>query len=218
MFLNYPNNPTAAVAPKSFLKELVKFGRRYNIIICFDMAYSEMCFDNYSAPSLLQVAGAKEVAVEFHSLSKTYNMTGWRIGWICGNKQVVAALAKIKSNIDSGIFQAIQLAGITALKTKKAYKQSISKIYSERRDILVGSLKNLGWPAPKPKATFYVWTKLPQASKTGSIKFCNLLMQKTGIVATPGVGFGKCGEGYVRFALTQDKQRIKEAVKRLSGL
>jgi len=218
MFLNYPNNPTSAVAPKSFLKELVKFGRRYNIIICFDMAYSEMCFDGYCAPSLLEVGGAKDVAVEFHSLSKTYNMTGWRLGWICGNKQVVAALAKIKSNIDSGIFQAIQLAGITALKTNRAYKQKMSKIYTQRRDILVEGLKKLGWPAPKPKATFYVWTQLPKGSKTGSIKFCDLLMQKAEIVATPGVGFGKYGEGYMRFALTQDKQRVKEAVKRLSGL
>ncbi len=216
MFLNYPNNPTSAVAPWEFLRELVKFARKNKIIICFDMAYSEMCYDNYRAPSIFQVSGAKEVAVEFHSLSKTYNMTGWRLGWVCGNKDIVAAIAKIKSNIDSGIFQAVQIAGITALKTKKEFKQKMCRMYEDRRDLLAGGLEKLGWSINLPKATFYLWTKIPH--KMGSITFCDQIMQKAGIVATPGVGFGKYGEGYVRFALTQDKKRIKEAVKRLSFL
>ena len=216
MFLNYPNNPTSAVAPWEFLRELVKFAAKFKIIICFDMAYSEMCYDNYRAPSIFQVSGAKEVAVEFHSLSKTYNMTGWRLGWVCGNKDIVAAIAKIKSNIDSGIFQAVQIAGITALKTKKEFKQKMCRMYEDRRDLLAGGLEKLGWSINLPKATFYLWTKIPH--KMGSITFCDQIMQKAGIVATPGVGFGKYGEGYVRFALTQDKKRIKEAVKRLSFL
>ncbi len=216
MFLNYPNNPTAAVAPRRFLQELVKFARKNKIIICFDMAYSEMCYDNYQAPSILQVSGAKEVAVEFHSLSKTYNMTGWRLGWVCGNKDIIAYIAKIKSNIDSGIFQAVQIAGITALKTKKEFKRKMCKMYEARRDLLAGGLEKLGWSINLPKATFYLWTKIP--AKMDSISFCNMIMQKADIVATPGVGFGKYGEGYLRFALTQDKKRIKEAVKRLSFL
>ncbi|MCG2703389.1 MAG: LL-diaminopimelate aminotransferase [Candidatus Omnitrophica bacterium] len=216
MFLNYPNNPTAAVAPKKFLQELVKFAKRHEIILCFDLAYSEMCYDGYKAPAVLQLSGAKDIAVEFHSLSKTFNMTGWRIGWVCGNKDIVAALAKIKSNIDSGIFQAIQFAGITALKTKQSFLRSMSALYEERRDVLISGLRNLGWEVSSPKATFYVWTKVPQGRD--SISFSNLMMEKADIVTTPGVGFGKYGEGYVRFALTQDKLRIKEAVKRLSAL
>ncbi len=216
MFLNYPNNPTGAIAPKGFLQEAVKFAKKNKIIICFDLAYSEMCYDNYRAPSIFEIKGAKEVALEYHSLSKTYNMTGWRLGWVCGNKDIVASIAKIKSNIDSGVFQAIQVAGITALKTKKEFLQKMCKMYEDRRDILVSGLQKLGWSIKMPKATFYLWTKIPY--KMDSMYLCNMLMEKAGIVATPGVGFGKYGEGYVRFALTQDKKRIKEAVKRLSFL
>ncbi len=216
MFLNYPNNPTAAVAPRNFLVEAVKFAKKHKIIICFDLAYSEMGFDNYRAPGILQIEGAREVAVEFHSLSKTYNMTGWRIGWICGNKNVVAALAKVKSNIDSGIFQAIQAAGITALKTDSSFNKKMCKMYQARRDVLVDGLKNSGWLIDKPKATFYIWTKVPKGKS--SVEFCDCMLKKADIVATPGVGFGKYGEGYLRFALTQDESRIKEAVKRLRRL
>ncbi|MCK4994699.1 MAG: LL-diaminopimelate aminotransferase [Candidatus Omnitrophica bacterium] len=216
MFLNYPNNPTGAVAPKRFLQEVVKFAQKNKIIICFDMAYSEMCYDNYSAPSIFEISGAKEVAVEYHSLSKTYNMTGWRLGWVCGNKDIVAPIAKFKSNMDSGVFQAVQVAGITALKTKKEFLEKMCKMYEERRDILVSGLEKLGWSIKTPKATFYLWTKIPH--KMNSMALCSMIMEKAGIVATPGVGFGKFGEGYVRFALTQDKKRIKEAVKRLSFL
>lgn len=216
IFLNYPNNPTAAVAPKNFLEEVVKFAKKNRIIIAFDLAYSEMCFDNYRSPSILEINGAKEVAIEFHSFSKTYNMTGWRIGWACGRQDIVNALAKVKSNIDSGIFQAIQIAGISALKTSAIFQKEMTNLYQERRDILIDGLQNLGWKIKKPKATFYVWTKIPSGEK--SIEFCNKMLEKTDIVATPGVGFGKYGEGYVRFALTQDKTRIKEAIKRLASL
>ncbi len=211
MFLNYPNNPTSAIVPISFLKEVIAFARRYNIIVCFDLAYSEMCFDDYKAPCILALKGAKDVAVEFHSLSKTYNMTGWRIGWACGNSDIVAALGKIKSNIDSGVFQAVQIAGIAALKTESSFNQKMSRLYQERRDVLINGLKELGWPVVKSKATFYVWIRIPY--KINSIAFCNLLLEKANVVATPGVGFGKYGEGYLRFALTQDKNRIKKAVE-----
>ena len=214
MFLNYPNNPTAAIAPKSFLKEVVKFAKKHNILICFDMAYSEMCYDGYQAPGILQISGAKEVAVEFHSLSKTFNMTGWRVGWVCGNKDAVAAIGKMKSNIDSGIFQAVQLAGIAALKSKDSFYKKMCKMYEQRRQVLVNGLADIGFSVNSPKATFYVWTKVPKGFS--SIEFSNHLLQKADIVATPGVGFGKSGEGYIRFALTQDKIRLKEAVKRLS--
>jgi LL-diaminopimelate aminotransferase len=216
MFINYPNNPTAAIVPQSFLKQLVSFAKKHEIIICFDMAYSEMCFAGYKAPGILGISGAKDVAVEFHSFSKTFNMTGWRIGWICGNKDIVAALAKFKSNMDSGIFQAVQIAGIAALKSKPAFYQKMAKIYTERRDTLVNGLKQLGWPVKSPKATFYVWTRFPY--KLTSIEVANMLLEKTDIVVTPGIGFGKHGEGFIRFALTQNKTRIKQAIKRLSKI
>ncbi|MFH1460707.1 MAG: LL-diaminopimelate aminotransferase [Candidatus Omnitrophota bacterium] len=217
IFVNYPNNPTAAIVPVRFLKELVAFARKHNIIICFDLAYSEMCFDNYQAPSILQITGARDVAIEFHSLSKTYNMTGWRLGWVCGNKEIIAAIAKIKSNIDSGVFQAIQLAGIAALKSKDSFKKKMAGIYQQRRDVLINGLEKLGWVIDKPKATFYIWAKIPKKG-VKSIDFSNLLLNRADIVVTPGVGFGKYGEGYIRFALTQDKNRIKEALQRLAVL
>jgi LL-diaminopimelate aminotransferase len=216
MFINYPNNPTSALVPKSYLKQLVEFAKKNNILICFDMAYSEMCFDDYKAPCILSIPGAQEVSVEFHSLSKTFNMTGWRIGWICGNKEAVAALAKFKSNMDSGIFQAVQIAGIEALRSKPLFYKRMADLYTGRRDVLVNGLKTLGWPTPAPKATFYVWTRYPQ--KMSSIEFANMLLEKADIVATPGIGFGKYGEGYIRFALTQNKNRIKQAIKRLSKI
>lgn len=214
MFLNYPNNPTSAVAEKDFYEKVVTFASQYNIIVAHDAAYSEIAFDGYKPTSFLQAPGAKDVGVEFHSLSKTFNMTGWRLGWVCGNEQVVAALAKVKSNIDSGIFQAIQVAGIAALKEGTAVIEQNNKIYAERRQVFVEGLKNLGWKIEAPKATFYVWLKLPRKAKS-SIEFAGILLKRANIVATPGVGFGKYGEGYVRFALTVDKEKLKEAVERM---
>ena len=221
LYINYPNNPTAAVAGKRFYQEVVHFARQNNIIVISDLAYSEICYDNFKAPSFLETEGGKFVGIEFHSLSKTYNMTGWRIGWVCGNKNLVNVLAKVKSNIDSGIFSAIQVAGIAALRGPRNHINKICKLYQERRDILTKGLNSLGWQITKPRATFYLWAKIPElclsvAQKGNSIVFAQRLLRKAGVVVTPGVGFGKYGEGYVRFALTVDKERIKQAVKRLA--
>lgn len=214
MFLNYPNNPTSAIAEIEFFEKVVQFATKYNVIVAHDAAYSEISFDGYKPKSFLEVQGAKETGVEFHSLSKTFNMTGWRLGWVAGNETVVSALAKVKSNIDSGIFQAIQIAGITALRDGAAVIEQNNKIYSERAQVFAEGLKSLGWKVEKPKATFYVWVKLPRKAKS-SIEFAQILLERANIVATPGVGFGKYGEGYIRFALTVDKEKLKEAVERM---
>jgi LL-diaminopimelate aminotransferase len=214
MFLNSPGNPTSAVADRTFFEKVVQFGEKHNTVICHDAAYSEIAFGGFKPMSFLEVSGAKEVGVEFHSLSKTFNMTGWRIGWVAGNEKVVSALAKVKSNIDSGIFQAIQIAGIAALKEGAAVIVENNKVYEERSRIFVEGLAAMGWKVEMPRATFYVWAKLPKKAKS-SIDFARILLERANIVATPGVGFGKHGEGYVRFAMTVDKERLKEAVGRM---
>jgi LL-diaminopimelate aminotransferase len=213
MFLNYPNNPTGAIAEKGFYKEAISFARKYKIIIVSDLAYSEMSYDGYRPSSMLEIEGARDLVIEFHSLSKTYNMTGWRVGWACGNEKLISALAKIKSNIDSGIFSAVQLAGIAALNGSESHIKNMCDLYAERRDVLMRGLDSLGWQANKLKATFYVWIKIPK--KYDSIKFAGMILDKANIVVTPGVGFGKYGEGYIRMALTVDKERIEEALNRL---
>ncbi|MDD5072466.1 MAG: LL-diaminopimelate aminotransferase [Candidatus Omnitrophica bacterium] len=213
MFVNYPNNPTGAVADEEFYKKALDFAHRNNILICSDAAYSEVCYDKYRPMSILQMVGAKDRAVEFHSLSKTYNMTGWRIGWACGNKKAIQGLAKVKSNIDSGIFQAVQLAGIAALEGPQGPVARANKTYKERRDALVNGLNSLGWKVPKPKASFYVWAKnLPGYNSSSLAK---ALLEKADIIVTPGNGFGRYGEGYIRMALTVSKDRIKTAVQRI---
>ena len=216
IFVNYPNNPTNACASDDFYRQLIEFAVKNKIIIISDLAYSEMAYDGYKARSLLEFPGARETVIEFHSLSKTYNMTGWRIGWASGNAQLVSALAKVKSNIDSGIFSAIQLAGVAAIQGPQDYLKLMCGLYQERRDILVNGLNALGWKAIKPKATFYVWIKIP--AKTDSISFAAKLLKSANIVATPGVGFGKYGQGYIRMALTVSKERIKEALERLKKI
>ncbi|MDP3804338.1 MAG: LL-diaminopimelate aminotransferase [Candidatus Omnitrophota bacterium] len=213
IFINYPNNPTAAVCDKKFLKDVVEFAKKHNIIVCQDAAYCEMGYDGYKAPSILEVEGAKDIAVEFHSLSKTFNMTGWRLGFACGNRELVDGLAKVKSNIDSGVFFAIQKAGVAALENYDHHIRFVTKIYEARRDLLVDGLMALGWSVEKPKAAFYVWAKVPP--RYTSATFAKTLLDKADIVATPGNGFGEHGEGYVRFALTVDKKRIGEAVERI---
>ena len=213
MFINYPNNPTGAVANKEFFEKVIKFAKKYNIIVAHDAAYTEMYYDNKAPLSFLEVEGAMEVGVELHSLSKTYNMTGWRIGWAAGRKEIVGALGKIKTNIDSGVFQAIQEAAIEALTAPQDCVKEMQKIYQERRDVLVSGLKGAGFDVDVPVATFYVWIKVPDGYS--SADFTGLLLKEAGIVTTPGNGFGPSGEGYIRMALTVDKDRLKEVVERI---
>jgi len=223
LYINYPNNPTSAICEKNFYQDVVKFAARNKIIVISDLAYSEIAYDGYKPSSFLKIDGAKEIGVEFHSLSKTYNMTGWRIGWACGNANLISALTRVKSNIDSGIFQTIQLAAITALEGTQQNIIDMCRIYQERRDVLIEGLNSLGWQVSRPKATFYVWLRIPQKNNTltrtaNSLKFSKLLLEKADIVVTPGVGFGKYGEGYIRIALTIPQERIKEAVGRLKKI
>ncbi len=216
IFLNYPNNPTAATATIGFFEKVVAFARQHKIIVCHDYAYSEMSFDGYVPPSFLEAEGAMEVGVEFHSLSKTYNMTGWRIGFCVGNAEVIGGLGQIKSNIDSGIFEAIQVAGIEALEGDQTCVKEMQAIYSERRDVLIAGLTGIGLEVTAPRATFYAWISVPEGHDSSS--FAGLLLDKAGIVATPGNGFGDPGEGYVRMALTVPKERLQEAVDRVAAV
>lgn len=216
MFINYPNNPTGRTAEKDFYRKVIEFALKYKIIVISDLAYSEMAYDGYQPSSFMEIEGAKDVGIEFHSLSKTYNMTGWRVGFACGNAQLVSALAKVKSNVDSGIFTAVQYAGIAALTGPQEHIGAMCRLYQDRRDTLIRGIQSLGWYVEPPKATFYVWLKIPV--KSDSIKFSSLLLEKADIVVTPGVGFGKYGEGYIRMALTVSKERIEEAISRLKKI
>ncbi|MFZ2410271.1 MAG: LL-diaminopimelate aminotransferase [Candidatus Methanoperedens sp.] len=214
MFINYPNNPTSAIASLKFFEEVVDFANENDIIVIHDNAYSEMTYDGYKAPSFLNVSGAKDVGIEVHSLSKTYNMTGWRLGFAVGNRDILAGLGKVKTNVDSGAFEAVQEAGIAALTGPQDCVGEMNAIYKERRDALLVGLGELGLPVKPPKATFYVWAHVNGSSS----EFAKLLLEKAGIVATPGAGFGEYGDGYVRFALTQTVERIDEAVDRMRKL
>lgn len=213
MFINYPNNPTGAVADLKFFQEVVEFARSYDLIVCHDAAYSEITYDGYRAPSFLQAPGAKEVGIEFNSVSKPYNMTGWRLGWACGRADVIEALARIKSNIDSGAFQAVQYAGIAALTGPQEGLAEVRRVYQERRDIIVDGFNSLGWHLEKPKATFYVWAPVPRGYTSAG--FAEMVLEKAGVIITPGNGYGNFGEGYFRIALTISKERMQEAVERL---
>jgi LL-diaminopimelate aminotransferase len=216
IWVNYPNNPTSAVAEESFYKELIDWARENNIIVASDLAYSEIYFGNKRPMSILQIEGAKEVAIEFHSLSKTFNMTGWRLGMAVGNKDLIAGLGKVKTNVDSGQFQAIQEAGITALSLPEEEVQKIRDIYRERRNAMIKALEDVGLEVYKSDATFYLWVKVPKGYT--SAEFVSLLLDKCGIVCTPGNGFGQYGEGYFRISLTVPTERLLEAVERIRGL
>ena len=216
MFINYPNNPTSAVADGQFFKKVVSFAQANNIIVCHDAAYTELAFDGYRPESFLETDGAGDVGIEFHSLSKTYNMTGWRIGFAVGSAEVIQALGQVKSNIDSGAFQAVQIAGIAALEEDQTCVNEMNAEYTKRRDILVDGLCSIGLSVEKPKATFYTWIEVPKGYT--SAEFASHLLLKAGIVATPGNGFGKAGEGYVRMTLTVDQERLKEAVERIRNI
>jgi LL-diaminopimelate aminotransferase len=213
MFINYPNNPTAAVAPKAFFEEVVEFAQCHNIIVCHDAAYSEVAFDGYRPLSFLEVDGAREVGIEMHSLSKTYNMTGWRIGFAVGNAQILAGLATIKTNLDSGVFMAVQDAAIAALSGPDECVEDMRHIYQRRQDIAVAGLNEIGLHAERPRATFYLWVPVPP--KYTSSELTTRMIREAGVVPTPGIGFGVCGEGFIRLSLTVDDQRLREAIERL---
>jgi LL-diaminopimelate aminotransferase len=216
MFLNYPNNPTTAIADEDFYKRVVEFADKHQILICHDAAYTEIAFDGYNPLSFMQIDGAKEVGIEFHSLSKTFSMTGWRVGFAVGNKKAVGGLGKIKTNIDSGVFQAIQVASIEALNNYTLGLNERVNIYKERRDIFCKGLDEIGINYLHPKATFYIWFET--INGLSSKEFAAKMLEEAGIVATPGNGFGENGEGYMRVSTTFDKSKIVEAVDRLKNL
>jgi LL-diaminopimelate aminotransferase len=213
IFINYPNNPTGATAERDFFRRIIDFAREYDLIVCHDAAYTEMGFDGYRPMSFLELPGAKDVGIEFHSLSKTYNMTGWRLGFAVGNAGILDGLGQVKSSIDSGQFNAVQYAGIAALEADQSCVAEMQKIYQDRRDALIGGLREIGLHPEVPKATFYVWCPIP--AKYKSKEFTALLLREAGIVTTPGSGFGEPGEGYIRLALTVSKERIEEAIQRI---
>ncbi|WP_287128868.1 LL-diaminopimelate aminotransferase [Candidatus Cyanaurora vandensis] len=214
LWVGYPNNPTGALADLGFFEELVAFGKRHDILICHDHAYSEMAYDGYKPPSILEIPGARETALEFHSLSKSYNMTGWRVGFVVGAAQGVGALGRIKSNVDSGVFKAIQAAAIEAFATTEDQLQTLMGVYQQRRDRVIAGLQGLGWPITAPKATLYVWAPIPPNYQT-SADFVTALLDQCGIIVAPGNGYGTYGEGYFRIALTVEDDRIEEAIRRM---
>jgi LL-diaminopimelate aminotransferase len=216
LFLNYPNNPTSAVAGKTFYRKVLRVAEEHDLIVAHDVAYTEIYFDGKRPGSILELPGAKKRCIEFHSLSKTYNMTGWRVGFAVGNAELVAGLGKVKTNVDSGVFQAVQAAGIEALTNGDEASEGIRRVYRERRDLLIPGLRAIGLDPVFPQATFYVWIPVPRGYTSAS--FCAHLLEKTGIVTTPGSGFGKSGEGYIRIALTQEKVRIREALSRIRNV
>ena len=215
MFLNYPNNPTGGTADLPFFQNVVDLARAHNLVIAQDAAYNEMYFES-AAPSLLQIPGAKEVAIEFHSLSKTFNMTGWRVGFAIGGAPMIAALGQVKANTDSGIFTAIQHAAKTALDEYRTLTPPIRALYKERRDAFVSGMKKIGWDVAVPQATFYVWMPCP-AGYTSS-ELCSRLLDEADVVTTPGLGFGRTADGFIRAALTVETPRLIEAVERIGKL
>ncbi|NLC76099.1 MAG: LL-diaminopimelate aminotransferase [Clostridia bacterium] len=214
MYLNYPNNPVAAIADLDFFEEAVAFAKEYDLILCHDLAYSELAYDGYRPPSLLEVPGAKDVAIEFHSFSKTFCMAGCRLGFVVGNQEIIEGLATVKSNIDFGVFKPIQKAGIAALTGPDDWVKENAAIYQRRRDILVDGLNALGWQIEKPKASMFVWAPLPYGY-TSSMQFSLDLLEKTGVVVVPGVAFGEQGDRYVRMALVVEENLLEEAVARI---
>jgi LL-diaminopimelate aminotransferase len=216
MWLNYPNNPTAAVADREFLERAVSFCRDHGIILCHDAPYSEIAFDGYRPLSLFEIDGAKDIGLEFHSLSKTYNMTGWRIGWVCGRADLVGLIGQLKTNIDSGIFQAVQWAAIEALNGGESETRAACEVFARRHRLVADTLNSLGWNIKPPRATFYVWAPVPKGYD--SIGFASHVLDQVGVNITPGVGFGPHGEGYFRLSVTAPDARLAEAMKRMEKL
>jgi LL-diaminopimelate aminotransferase len=215
LWLNYPNNPTGAIAPLEFYHQALDFARKYNILLAHDAPYADVCFDGYRAPSILEIPGAREVAVEFNSLSKTYNMAGWRLGMAVGNADVIKLLSTYKSQMDSSIFLPIQEAGIAALNGDQSWLVERNATYQDRRDIVVDALRKAGFSIEMPKAAIYVWAKLP-GGNADSMSFCSRLLEETGVSTTPGVVYGQYGEGYLRISLGTATDRIQEAVARVA--
>jgi len=213
MWLCYPNNPTGAIAKDNLFEEAIRFAKKNDIAICHDNPYSEITFDGYIAPSFLQYEGAKDMGIEFNSLSKTYNMTGWRIGYVVGNARIIEALGRVKTNVDSGIFNAVQLAGIEALNGSQESVEEMRKIYKKRRDMVVSTLKDIGLAVEEPKATIYVWVPVPEGYTSES--FATHILEKASVVVPPGNAYGPSGEGFIRISLTTKDDRLEEALKRI---
>jgi len=214
LIINFPNNPTTQVVDLAFFQRIADFAKENNIIVIHDLAYADLNFDGYRAPSFLQAKGAKDVGVEFFSLTKSYNMPGWRVGFCCGNKDVVGALIKIKSYLDYGMFQPIQIASIIALNGPQDCVKEISDMYQARRDVLVDGLSKAGWRIEKPQATMFVWAEIPEPfRKMGSLEFSKYLIKEAKVAVSPGIGFGDYGDTHVRFALVENEHRIRQAVK-----
>ena len=213
LVLNFPSNPTTECVDISFFEKVVEIARKNEIWVIHDLAYADLCFDGYKAPSLLEVVGAKDIGVEFFTLSKSYNMPGWRVGFCCGNKDLIGALSRVKSYYDYGLFTPIQVASIIALNEGDEEVKKIRDIYKDRRDILCDGLNKIGWEVEKPKATMFVWAKIPEKFKMGSVEFSKLLLNECDVAVSPGVGFGQYGDSFVRFSLIENRQRINQAVK-----
>ena len=214
IILSFPHNPTTAVADLSFFEEVIDFARKNNIIVIHDLAYADLCFDGYRAPSIMQIKGAKECAVEFTSLSKSFSMAGWRVGFGVGNERVISALARVKSYLDYGMFQPIQIAATHALNGPEDCTDEIRETYCSRRNVLCDGLNRMGWEVPKPQATMFVWAPVPpKFKKDNSLDFALRLLEEGNVVVSPGIGFGHFGEGFVRFALVENEHRIRQAIR-----
>jgi alanine-synthesizing transaminase len=214
LIICFPHNPTTNVADKDFFERIVEFCKEHEMLVIHDFAYADLVYDGYEPPSFLQVPGAKDIGVEFYSLTKTFSMAGWRVGFCVGNREMVAALRRIKSYLDYGIFQPIQIAAIIALKGPYGPVRENAEVYRERRDTLISGLERIGWHIDKPKATMFVWAKIPEVhAGMGSLEFAKLLINEAKVAVSPGIGFGQYGEGYVRFALVENKHRINQAIR-----
>ncbi len=216
MFLNYPNNPTTATTSLDFFERVIELAHRHDFIVAHDLAYSEITYDGYVAPSILQLDGAREVSIEFHSLSKTYNMTGWRVGFAVGSREIIAPFGKLKTNVDSGVFNAVQMAAVAALTGSQDCVAQMCSIYQGRRDRLLGALGRIGWDIRPPVATIYVWMKVPEGYDSST--FASELLEKADIVVVPGSSYGACGEGFVRLSLSTPDEEIEEAVGRMEEI
>ncbi|MFI5323331.1 MAG: aminotransferase class I/II-fold pyridoxal phosphate-dependent enzyme, partial [Thermodesulfobacteriota bacterium] len=214
LMISFPNNPTTTVVDIGFFRDIYELAREAGLIVVHDLAYAELCYDGYKAPSFLQIPGAQEIGVEFYSLSKTYNMPGWRVGFMVGNAKIVSALKRIKSYMDYGIFTPIQVASIAALNGPQDCVEDVRNLYKSRRDKLVEGLGKAGWKIPKPQGTMFVWAEIPEQFRSmGSLEFSKLLIEEAKVAVSPGVGFGNYGEGFLRFALVENEKRIMQAVR-----